>query len=345
MNFLDILTKEHVLKKTLKTPGSVRIGQTIQTVEEQSNWQEELRSSAAEYVIIGLPEEIGLKSSGIKLTNIGTFSSFIEQFVNLQDNLYLSGVDLFLLGSIEFEDLANKLKVLKTNQEDLYELVEVIDKRVEKLLSVLFEMGKTPIVIGGGQNNSYPILKALSKQKNEKVNCLNIAAHTSLQPPNGRSARNAYSYGIVEDYIGKYYAFGLHESEIPHTIYEFILANYSQVGFTRFEAILKNDPYMFEALDEATEFLEGAPAAIDVNMNCIADLVLSPQYPDGFLLREVRQLIRKFCATNKQVHYLHLCEASSAHKEYTSELITGKSLALLVADFIKASNYTEHSEE
>lgn len=344
MNTLEVFTKEQINKKIAPIPGSIRISESIITIENKDNWQEEMAQSRAQFVLIGLPEDIGTRASSMPMSTKNTFNSFVHAFVRLQDNLYLSGEDCLLLGQLSFEDLETKYKFLTIDEKTTHELVEEIDHRVSELLEPIFAAGKVPIIIGGGQNNSYPILKSLAKDSQKAVNCLNIAAHTSLLPPEGRSARNGFSFAIAEDFLHKYYAFGLHESEIPHSIYEFILANYNKVGFTRFEAILKNDPYMFEALNEAKEFLAGSPTGIEVNMNCISDVILSPDFPDGFLLREVRQLVQRF-ATDNNLRYFHLCEAASGTGELVQDKTTGKSLALLVADFIKASTYSEEEEE
>lgn len=343
MEFLEAFEKENIQQLTNVEEGSIKIGETVHYCQKDEDWQRALENSMASYVILGIPEDIGTKTNNFPLSTSNSFSSFVAEFLNFQDNLYLSGEDCFILGSIHTEDIATRLKFLTMNQDELFHLVEEIDQRVQKVVEVIFKAGKKPIVIGGGQNNSYPLLKSLAATLQKPVNCFNVAAHTSLQPPEGRSARNGFSYALMEGFLEQYYVFGLHESEIPHSIYEFILANYQKIGFTRFEAILKNDPYMFEALEEARSFLEEHPKGMEVNMNCISDNTLSPDYPDGFLLREVRQLIRRFAPDN-DVRYLHLCEASSGLPHQNRDKITGKSLALLVSDFIKATTYSEEEE-
>lgn len=343
MKFLQVVSQEKIQQLTRREEGSIKIGETVQYITTGNNWQVELGNCMASYVILGIPEDIGSKTKGFSFSTSNSFQSFIHEFLNLQDNLYLSGEDCLLLGTVQIEDLATRLKFLTINEQELFQLVEEIDDRVQSILEPIFKAGKKPIIIGGGQNNSFPILRSFAAAQQRSVNCLNISAHTSLQPPEGRSARNGFSYAIMEGILQNYYVFGLHENEIPHSIYEFILANYEKVGFTRFEAILQNDPYMFEALEEAKEFLAGKAKGIEVNMNCISDTHLSPDYPDGFLLREVRQLIRRF-APNNNVRYLHLCEASSGIVDRDEDKLTGKSLALLVADFIKATTITEEEE-
>lgn len=344
METLNLITEQQIQQYTKKSPGSIKLGQTVRIVGQNENLEQELRNSMTKYVILGVQEDIGNRAKNNHISSVGSFDSFVKQFVNFQDNLYFDGDDCLLLGSINLEELNTESRSLTISENELSALVERVDEKVQKILSLIFESGKIPIIIGGGQNNSYPILKALAKVENKQVNCLNIAAHTSLKPPDRRHSRNGFSFALVENILNRYYIFGIHESEIPHSIYEFILANYGQIGFTRFEAILKNDPYLFEALNEAKDFLQQFPVGLEINMNCISDIALSPQYPDGFLLREVRQIIKKFCEHNT-VRYLHLCEASSNQTDEKLNQITGKSLALLAIDFMKALNYGEEEEE
>ncbi len=341
---VKIFEESLIQRLTRKRNGSIKIGETIDFVQEGVDWQASLEASLAPFVLLGIEEDIGTRAAGLFVHSKGVFHSTIEQFLNLQDNLYLSGADILLLGSIDCQDLEEEMRFLSNTPEKMYQCVEQLDERVYQVAQIIFNSGKTPIFIGGGQNNVYPILKALQQHKTSMVNAIAIAAHTCLAPPTGRTARNPYSYAILEDILHHYYVLGLHESEIPHSIYEFILANYNHIGFTRFEAILKNDPYLFEAIQEGNEFVSGLPFGLDINLNSVSDLLLSPDFPDGFLIRELRQLIRKV-VDYQQASYLLLCEAKSGERNTAEAQIVGKSLALLVTDFIKSSTYNEEEEE
>jgi len=344
MSLLEVFSEKDIKQFTKHESGDTKLGETMQVIENADEWQTELADSFAQFVVVNIGEDVGTKTTGFLMNTKNVFENVLRQFANFQDNLYLHGGDLLLLGRIKTSDIEERLKFLSVTKDQLYEAVEQIDERVHEVAKLIFDSGKIPIFVGGGQNNTYPILKALSESQDSPANCLNIAAHSSLRPPEGRHARNGLSYALLDGFLDRYYVFGLHESEIPQTIYEFILANYDQIGFTRFEAILKNDPYMFEAIQEANEFVEGQGFGLDINLNSVSDLLLSPEFPDGFLLREIRQLIRKICMFH-QPKYLHLCEARAGEKGSIEAKIVGKSMALLVADFIKSYNYSTEEEE
>lgn len=340
---IEVYDDNFVKQVTKIREGSIKIGETIELLEQKNEWQEEVNNSFSRFVLVGIEEDIGTRAADIYTDTRGVFDSTLIQFLNLQDNLYLTGADILLLGKINTQDLTEELRFLGNAPEQIYNCVDRLDQRVYEVAKIIFEAGKLPILIGGGQNNAYPLLKALKDTKNQTVNSMSIAAHTCLAPPKGRTARNSYSYALLDHILNHYYVFGIHESEIPHSVYEFILANYDNIGFTRFEAILKNDPYLFEALEEANEFVLGKPFGFDINLNSVSDLVLSPNFPDGFLLREIRQLIRKVVDFH-QPSYMYLCEAMSGEENTNEEQMVGKSLALLIADFIKASTYDEEGD-
>ncbi len=337
---LTIYDEAHIQRLTKKRPGSIKIGETIGFVPQGEHWEVSLASSYARFVILGVIEDIGTQASKINTNSRGLLDDVLEQLLNFQDNLYLSGADILLLGEVPTQDLSAEISFLGHNEQKVHYCVDRIDQRLEEVMVKIFESGKIPVVIGGGQNNAYPILKALSKVQNRQVNTISVAAQTCLMPPTTRSARNAYSFGLLDGFLNRLYVLGLHESEIPHSIYEFILANFSQIGLTRFEAILKNSPGLDEAIQDANNFVTDLPFGLDINANCMADYLISPQYPDGFLLREIRNIIRRIIDFH-QPAYLLLCEANSGEENSNENDIIGKSLALLITDFIKSSNYDE----
>ena len=61
-------------------------------------------------------------------------------------------------GEINLADIDSK----SSSIEELRVLVEEIDKRVQSVIEEVITAGKTPIVIGGGHNNCYPIFLAVT---------------------------------------------------------------------------------------------------------------------------------------------------------------------------------------
>jgi len=344
VEWLKTYTKEEVYSHVQARASEQKIGQTIQLISNESNLEEALSESTAQFVLVGIPEDIGIRANYGRPGASQAWPAFLQAFLNLQDNLYLEGSELLLLGHIEVSDLMEKAMALNTNIETLRELTEDLDNRVLPVIQTIVNTGKIPLIVGGGHNNAYGAIGGTAKALNRSINCLNIDAHTDLRRAEGRHSGNAFTYAIEQELLAKYYVYGLQESYTPHHIFEFILANQSSIGFSRFEAILQHDPYMLEALDEACEYLKDETCGLEIDLDVIAMMPSSAMAPDGFLLREVRQMIRH-CSQQLDFSYLHVCEGSppllNALNVQAGSRIVGRAIANIVADFIKWNRLDE----
>ncbi len=96
-----------------------------------------------------------------------------------------------MLGEVEVDDLmeqAGHTGKSKGEIERLRKLVEFIDARVVEVVEMIVAANKIPIVIGGGHNNSYPIIKAVNETlRRDKITCtkginaINCDAHTDFR--------------------------------------------------------------------------------------------------------------------------------------------------------------------
>jgi formiminoglutamase len=70
---------------------------------------------------------------------------------------------------------------------------------------------KIPVVIGGGHNNAYPLLKGAAKGLQQaqqtplpQINCINLDAHTPVTgPEEGRHSGNAFRYAESDGFLQK----------------------------------------------------------------------------------------------------------------------------------------------
>ncbi len=99
-------------------------------------------------------------------------------------------------------------KSLKTYRRQ----VETIDQSVNQLVYSIVKAGKIPIVVGGGHNNAYGIIKGCALALKTKINTINFDAHTDLRALEGRHSGNGFSYAIDEGFLNRYFIFGLHEN-------------------------------------------------------------------------------------------------------------------------------------
>ena len=107
------------------------------------------------------------------------------------------------MGHFSFDELKQKIEKKAVNPnariEEYRKAVPIIDDAVLELIQRIVASGKTPIVVGGGHNNAYPIIKgtalALAGSGDLKgINCINLDAHIDYRLAEGRHSGNGFRY-------------------------------------------------------------------------------------------------------------------------------------------------------
>ena len=155
-------------------------------------------------MLIGLPEDIGVKANLGRIGTVSAFSSTLKSLVNFQHNKFCKGNELIVLGELDFSEemaIASKLSpTIKEERKQLFQLVERIDKEVSHLLCLVIKAGKIPIIIGGGHNNAYGNIKGLALAKGKPINAINFDAHTDFRIMEGRHSGNGFTYAFEDGF-------------------------------------------------------------------------------------------------------------------------------------------------
>lgn len=156
---------------TIQELVSVRDGET--KIGEKVHFEHP--ASHNKYAIIGIEEGIGpVANYGVSGTERG-FQSFLKRFLNMQSNRFLSGEELYLHGVIScntsFESIAEARMI-----------VEELDALIAHHISFVLKAGLIPIVIGGGHNNAYPVIKAVSSHIKKAIDVINLDPHADCRP-------------------------------------------------------------------------------------------------------------------------------------------------------------------
>lgn len=299
--------------------GETKIGQTCQF---------DYLNNDSKYVILGISEDIGPQSNlGFSGSN-NAFKSFIARFVNMQDNRFLSGNSICILGEIKSNDLFESIETGR-------KLISELDEFVKSIVEPIILSGKIPIVIGGGHNNAYPLIWASSLAKKESINVINLDPHADCRALEGRHSGNPFSYAKHNQYLDHYSVLGLHQQYNNETMYEYLEAN--NFNFTFFEDYLFNNRSLTQDIEHFAHVSFNKSIGVELDLDTIAFMPSSAFTPSGFTVNDARKYIHTI-AKHKNISYLHLPEgAPSTLKE---EKIVGKTLAYLVSDFIKQNlNY------
>lgn len=310
-NSLDFVPFDDVQLTSFISPraGEVKLGERIQsTIMETTR-----------FVILGISEDIGPRANNGNGGALNAFNAFLSKFLNMQSNRFLSGEEITVLGTVHAFSDSNHPKKLR-------EKVAELDDLVIGTLSQVDLSDKTLIVIGGGHNNAYPIMKALSEH-NETLHILNIDPHADCRPLEGRHSGNPFSTAIVEEIITSYTALGLHEQYNSKVIYDFLEDN--QCDTTFYENYLDGRS-LTDDLNDFTK-AKGDAFGVEIDLDSIAGMPTSAYTPSGFSLQEIRQAVRQLAKSRPM--YLHLPEGAPKNAEENT--IVGKALAYLVSDFIK----------
>ncbi|MGB1042575.1 MAG: formimidoylglutamase [Tenacibaculum sp.] len=333
-NMLRIFSEHDIKNFVSIRQGETKIGELVKTITDSKNIVEELTKSATKFVILGVPEDIGVK---MNYGNGGAHTSLtpaLKAFLSTQQNQFINGEDILVLGYLDYLEEVAKFDESDREKGDL--LVKAIDKELSKVIKIIVTANKTPIIIGGGHNNAYGNLKGLSEGKNQPINVINLDAHTDLRQLEERHSGNGFSYAIKHNYVDKYFMFGLHENYTPQYIFDFIHSNLN-IDYNTYEEleIYKSIPFDSE-LQRAKRFIENKPYGIEIDLDCIQNFPSSAMTPSGFLPVQARRFVHEF-AKNKNAAYLHICEGAPAvMKDDITNGQVGKFISYLISDFIKA---------
>ncbi len=346
MKHFKFYSKADILSLTRIRRFETKLGERIASVKNPANFSESLLASPCKYVLVGIPEDIGVRA------NLGTGGAdtawlpFLHSFLNLQSNDFFSGEEMMLLGHFDFGDIKFLIDQNAYNQEEKVDAyrhaVNVIDEEVEKMLKEIAFAGKIPVVIGGGHNNAYPIIKGVAKGlfKAEKIplaqiNSINLDAQADFQPLEGRHSGNAFKYAEDEGFLGKYAIIGLHENYIPQSVLMEIHEN-PFIQYITYEDIFIHERKNFiQAVAHATGFTEDSFTGIELDVDCIEKVLSSALTPSGISTLHARQYIN-FTATDCKTAYLFISEGACQLIDGRKDDSTGKLISYLVSDFIKA---------
>ncbi|MEI7471810.1 MAG: formimidoylglutamase [Chitinophagaceae bacterium] len=348
MKHFKFYSKEDILSLTKVRRFETRVGERLQYLQNDTDWQDELQSSTARYVLIGIPEDIGVRANyGIGGTDTA-WLPFLSAFLNTRDNSYFNADSILLMGHFDFGDIKYLIDNNAYNQEELVDAyrhaVNIIDDQVQDMIKLIAAAKKIPIIIGGGHNNSYPIIKGTAKGLYKagliqlaQINAINLDAHADFSPAIGRHSGNGFKYAAEEGYLGKYYIVGLHENYLAQSVFMEIHNN-PFVDFISYEDIFLHERKNFiQAVAHATGYTEDSFTGIEIDMDCIEQRLSSAATPCGISPLQARQYLN-FAATDCKVAYLHICEGAAQLSDGRKDETTGKLISYLVTDFVKAKN-------
>jgi len=345
MKHFKFYSREDILSITKIRRFETKIGERIKNIASENNWTEQLQQSPAKFVLLGIPEDIGIKG------NYGTGGAdtnwlpFLYSFLNLQSNDFFTGEEVLLLGHFDFGDIKYLIENTAYGQNELIDAyrhaINQIDEEVEAIIKAIATAKKIPVVIGGGQNNAYPIIKGVAKGLHKaeqiplaQINAINLDALPDFRTTEGRHSGNGFRYAGEDGFLGKFCSLCLHESYMPQTVLMDI-HNDPFIDYVSYEDIFIREKKNFiQAVAHATGFTEDTYTGIELDCNSIEGALSSNASPSGISVLQARQYMT-FTAQDAKVAYLHICEGATQLTDGRRDESTGKLISFLVSDFIK----------
>ncbi|HYK76489.1 MAG TPA: formimidoylglutamase [Daejeonella sp.] len=333
MDKLRLLTPGQLLALTSLRTGETKLGEKLQTISSLAD----LPLSSCKFVLLGLPEDIGVHANfGIGGANTAWLPA-LKSLVNIQSTHKFRGDEMLVLGHLDFEaemQMADQLNPANAEElRQLRNLVEQVDTQVTEIIKLIVSAGKIPVIVGGGHNNSYPILKAFSQVFSKPINTINIDAHADFRALEGRHSGNGFSYALKEKYLGKYAIVGLQENYNSQSLIHELDSYPQQISYSFLEDFIRGDKRYDQEFQNAMAFTEGI-CGLEIDLDSMVGVLSSAMSLSGFQVEQVRQMIAS--TKVRQIFYLHLAEGAVKLADGRQDPLTAKLIATLVSDFVKA---------
>ncbi len=340
---LKVYSKEMVAGMTRVRRFETKIGEVIQTVAAFPNTEQAVQESKAKFVLVGVPEDIGIRANYGKGGVGSAWNAFLDCFLNFQSNDFFDGSDVLLLGHLNFAGVAEVIEGNAGNAEERIEAyrhsVNSIDDAVEQVVKLITACQKIPIVISGGHHNAYGCIKGAAKGCHKagllpiaQINIINLDPHAEYSPMAGRHSGNAFRYADEDGYLEKYCVVGLHENLLPQNCW-LDMANDPFFDFITYEDIYVHQKQSFEqAVRHAVDFTNDTLCGIELDLDAIQGIM---GQADGISSLHARQYLH-LAASQSKTAYLHIAEGKERTGEPHQMDAVGSLLGYLVSDFIKA---------
>ena len=339
MKSLELYSQKDIKQNTRTRTNEIKIGEDVLVLKSEDYWEQELLKSTCKFVLLGIPEDVGVKANYGRGGAHTAWKPALDSFLSQQSNEFLTGKDICVLGHVFVDDVMEKSNALnsknKNEMTELRNLVSIIDERVSEVITKIVRCHKIPIIVGGGHNNSYPIIKACSLALNKKVNVINCDPHTDFRPLEGRHSGNGFSYAYFENYINNYSVFCIHEQYNTTSVLKDFTKNNNHLYYSTYEDVFVRENKTFTTtLHHNIGFVKHTVCGVEIDLDAITNVPSSAKTSSGISPVQARQYAYQ-CGKQLNSLYLHIAEGAPILSHIKADNKTGKLIAYLISDFIK----------
>ena len=145
----------HIDSLIRKRDHETKLGECVDALPwgVNENFGEHLSRSSSRYVLLGLPEDIGVRANFGRGGAYSAWQPVLNTLLNTQSNCYLNGSEILVLGHIDFSEQMKTARDFdfhsKPDINKARDMVALIDEAVVKVIRTIVESGKEPVIIGG----------------------------------------------------------------------------------------------------------------------------------------------------------------------------------------------------
>lgn len=345
---VKIYGQTELSKYTTARDGEVRIGQQIRTLGDQSESSlvanlKLAHDSGCRYALLLIPEDIGPRANFGRPGSHEAPAALMQYLMSMQANRFFDYSKLLMVGEVETTDLMTRANASDGSVYPLRDLCGELDNRVSPIVKLIASAGLEPIVVGGGNNNSFPTIKgvveALREQRSSRdlgMAVINCDAHGDFRRMEGHHSGNPFTYAYSHGFLKRYFVLGLHENYNSAELMERL--DMDDCEYATFEEIEIRKTKSFEqAVQEAHDYVtrSALPIGCEVDLDSIKDMPSSAKTPFGLTLEQTAHYVHKICS-EVDTSYLHLSEAAPRWGTDDGARQVGKAMALLVVTYLKA---------
>lgn len=283
-------------------------------------------------VIIGIPEDIGVRANFGRPGAAGAWKAFLSSFVNLPVTASYDATTISLLAEVPVADLMAQSATPDVSIATLREMCATIDQRVELALRTALPRSQELVLIGGGHNNAFPLLCAFSETRSTPAHVINFDAHTDCRPLEGRHSGNAFSYAYAQGRIASYTVIGLDEDTFSLENDEATrIGDFSMITLRELAAEGCLESALFSRLRAFAK--SNGPIGVEVDLDVIPFMPSSAMSPSGIPLPALLAAVG-FLAETLDCAYLHLPEGAPT-LGHDGDRTVGKALSALTMTYLR----------
>ncbi len=148
MQHLHVYRKQDIISLTRIRQFETKLGERVLVAADAANVAVSIEQTEAEYVLVGIPEDIGVRANEGRGGTGTAWPFFLKSFLNLQSNDFLTGESVLVLGYFDFSELDRLIEANAYGREEKLvayrHAVHTIDEVVEPLVKMITAAGKIP---------------------------------------------------------------------------------------------------------------------------------------------------------------------------------------------------------